>query len=192
MKKFLFGSFAILSFCLSAWAQRNNPFDGFGKEFVTSIQIIDHDLNTGKIKQIDENTLNYYSKNIPLQNEINLTLASNVFKNLSNVSVIEVINKSEYSDFGKQILRKIIQKDDPISLVDEVIKSAISRNEKDNLLKLLAATYNLAFMNNQLERHTALGGGMYFIGGFLIGEAVCGPLCGAAGAVIGCFIEYIK
>lgn len=183
MKKIFFGLFATFLIPTISFAQKNNPYNQRGLDMLTSVEIIMNDFKEGKIKDINQETLDYYSKSTPLNVNLNLETFSNVVKNVTQNKLDDVLKASNLSTFTKEILKNAISPNaDIIKLVENVKNTKMALDEKEFILSSLAFIYN-SNLNSQMSRQ---GDGLagVLIGG-AIGFPICGLPCGIGGMAIG-------
>lgn len=173
-------------------ANKNNPYDTVGKDFVASLKILQRDYDEGKIKTFDKETTNYYLSILPVKAEINEEVIAATLNAVKTSNYQEVIMNSKLSEFSKDILLKS-QKNFPdfSDLVEKVQNERLSESETQLVLTSLAITENLnqtaAFSRCTVNGRTgpnacaAVGA----IVGFWIGDVICGPICGIGGALLG-------
>lgn len=192
MKKILFGITATVSLVLNVSAQKNNPYNGVGVDFVKSLKILQSDYDNGKIKAIDQKTTDYYISILPSKAQVNAEVVSKTVDALKNSNYTEVIKNSKLTSFSKDVLL-LSQKNgaDITGLVDKVKTQKLSAAENELVLTSLAMTYNLG-QTTALSKCTVNGQtgpnacqALGAITGLYIGNALCGPLCGIGGAIIG-------
>lgn len=152
MKTF-FLSIAMLIACCT-FAQQNNPYNQRGIDYMKSFNLIKTDYQAGKIKELNEATLDYYSKAVPLQNSISMELASDIIKAFKNqpIDADQVVKETNLSDYSKKTLLEFIKntkglhdedlKSFYVKKNDEISGSKISTEEKEFLLTLSAINYN--------------------------------------------------
>ena len=121
MKKILFGITATVSLVLNVSAQKNNPYNGVGVDFVKSLKILQSDYDNGKIKAIDQKTIDYYMGVLPSKAQVNAEVVSSTVNAMKNSNYTETIKNSKLTSFSKDILLQS-QKNaaNVIGLVDKV------------------------------------------------------------------------
>lgn len=209
MKKMFFSLSAAVLFTPISFCQSNNPQNQLGIEVVNLAKAIYADYTAGKIKEVNQETLDYYfDQYLPKYQKVELAAFNNVFNAIKNSDNSSIIKNAGYSDQGTAFLKKSLQSYSITKLVDEVNASKISEKEKSAILSVLAINYNLMkpyFKENQppagkgpnassfedsLDLNSAplsegapaiIWGGL----GFITGNAICGPLCGVFGGTIG-------
>ncbi len=207
--KTIFLSMASAFLLLSGFAQDNNPYNRRGVDYYTSLNIISANFNAGKVKDINQETINKYSKLIPLQNQVSVELAGSVIKTIKapGYSLANFIKGSALSSYAKtSIFEMINTKSVPAEewkkfLFEKanVLRTAkISEAEREMLLSMLAIAYNtpasLAGRNSPCYVETNDYSGpaspetciaVAMITGFVMGFNTCGIWCGIGGAIIG-------
>lgn len=207
MKKFLLTMFVFL-FTFLLKAQENNPYNQFGPDYVKSVKLITEDFKAGKVKEFTKETLEEYSKKIPLKNEVNMDIVSAVFKTIKSrdFDFVKFIDQSSLSEISKNTFITLATNPEKLDLeklrgymqikVDEIQKSDISNSEKEMVLSLVAIAYSTSFeplerANSNCEASGPQGTGPIpcivagVIGGGIIGWEICGLWCGIGGAIIG-------
>lgn len=192
MKKLVLSIIVTASFAFNASGQKNNPYNSLGIDFVESLKILQNDYNSGKIKEIDQKTTDYYLGILPIKAEVNAEVVGATVNAMKSSNSSEVIKSSNLTDFSKEILLKSQIKNNSIEqLVENVKNRKLSESENQIVLTSLAITYNLT-QTTALSRCTIEGetgpnacqaaGALV---GMLAGTAICGPICGVGGAIIG-------
>lgn len=199
MKKILFGITATVSLVLNVSAQKNNPYNGVGVDFVKSLKILQSDYDNGKIKAIDQKTIDYYMGVLPSKAQVNAEVVSSTVNAMKNSNYTETIKNSKLTSFSKDILLQS-QKNaaNVIGLVDKVKTQKLSSVENELVLTSLAMTYNLGqttalskcTVNGQTGPNACMVVGA--ITGFILGDSLCGPICGVGGALIGAIFGSTK
>ena len=195
MKQLLLSSLGLLAI-YAAQAQSNNPYDENGKKIVESARYLQAEIKAGKIKDLDEATVSYYSARLPIANKASVELVTEIIQMATKSSLEEVAEKSGMSSRGKEILMDINQNSrllhaaayrDYLTKTVEVIQNArLQPNEEEILLTGTSALYHHSpndptyVINDPVAAWTLVG----LVGGHIL----CGPPCAAAGAVIGFII----
>jgi hypothetical protein len=194
--------FFALAFCAgvaTAFAQSNNPYNSRGVDYVKALNILTADYKAGKIKSLDQATLDHYSKTLPGRPQATLALAAKVTDAVKKSNPTQVIDQSALSEKAKDFLKKSLRPKAKIEdLVTQASASTLSASEKEVVLTSMAITYQLkgdkvqsnhsCYIDGE-EASCALVGGVI---GFSIGSAVCGLPCGIGGALIGALIGSTK
>ncbi len=176
-----------------------NPYNSVGVDFVTSAKTLQNDYNEGKIKTIDKKTTEYYQSILPLKAEVTEEVISATINALKTSNYKEVVMNSKLSEFSKNILLESQTNSPDFSgLVEKVNNSKLSESEREMVLTSLAITQNLnqtsalsrCTINGQTGPNACQAAGA--LSGFIIGEAICGPLCGLGGAIIGAIFGSTK
>ena len=200
---------------ISSFAQLNNPYNQKGIDYVSSLNMIKNDYNSGKAKNFSEETLKYYSKLIPLQTQVSVDVASAIVGARSNGTLhfSSFIEKTSLSDLSKKSLTDMIEgssarTDNDFKTIltakaDVINNSKIPAAEKELVLSLMAISWNLASSSEVSAMRNEDGGcwisGPYGQGpgssaqciaagavvGGIIGWSICGFWCALGGAVIG-------
>jgi hypothetical protein len=194
----------------SIYAQPNNPYDKKGIEYIQSFDLIVKDYNEGKIKELNEEVLHYYSKVVPLQNSISMELASDIVKVFKKqpVHVEDLLNESKLSDYSKNVLTEFINPKESdreaflsflIKKNEEILEIDIPSEEKELLLTLSAIYYNSSAMEKNASKKgdcgvqtehgtTGVSNGTCILLaasiGAVVGFPVCGGLCALGGAIL--------
>ena len=216
MKKILFSLLATVSLVNYSVGQSNNPYNQLGSDVVSVARAIMIDYSNGKLKNLDEATLNSYYKNLlPNYSQAKLEDVNAIVKSLGSATNSSIIDKSKYSEEGKKFLEKTLASYSITSLVDDVNKSKLPEIEKENILSVLAINYNLIkpeagnrlsgkaaktkgpcvdfeTYNNEtfIPGETSDGLNTFVFGGlgFILGSSICGLPCGIVGGAIGLVI----
>ena len=185
MKNLLFGIIALFTFTTICNAQKNNPYNYVGDDFVTAYKLISQDYKAGKIKDVNQETLDYYSKKLSLSYTMKLDEFAKIVNSLKSTNVQTAISNSNLTTYSKDILLKSLKTTDLASLVDNVNKSTISSSEKQMVLSTLAV-FNAVNTNGAIFQPQANRCWICWVGiGVITGNAICGPICGLAGGVAG-------
>ncbi len=191
------------------FAQPNNPYDQKGIDYATSVSIVSADFDAGKVKEFNTETLNKYSKMVPLQNQVSMDMVAGITKTLKapNFSFTGFVNGSSLSAFAKQIVpqllnvKKVSQDEFRKYLaakVDEIKTAKIDNPERELLLSLTAISYHVHAAGYGRSRGCQIQTPTYSgpaepetcmvmgatVGG-MIGFSLCGFFCGLGGAIIG-------
>lgn len=195
MKK-LFSLLAIVLFAPGSFGQSNNPYNELGIDAAAAVYVIVKDYEEGKLKDIDQLTLDYYFKTILSDYpKVKLGDFTNIFNQLKSASNKSIISNSGFSDEAKAFLNKSLTNASITALVDEVKESKITIVEKQNVLSVLAINYNLIRLvkNTYVTDNKGLDNSLAYTRitliwgsiGFITGNAICGTSCGIFGATIG-------
>jgi len=210
MKKLIFGFIATVSLVTNSFCQTNNPQNAFGRDVADAFYLISKDFQDGKIKDLNQGTLDYYF-GVALSDypKVKLEEFNKVFNLLKESDNQSIIANSGFSQEGKKFLEKSLTNYSITTLVDEVKRSKISDAEKENIFAVLAINYNLykplsaekstikingkgpnanfELNENLLVYSTADRGTTAIWGalGFILGNAICGLPCGILGGIIG-------
>lgn len=211
MKKIIFSLTATVLLFPNSFSQSNNPHNQLGIDVVNVAHHIYKDYTEGKIKDVTQETLNYYfttylAKYPKIELE-NFNTIFDILKKSDNTSIIKNIG---FSERGTAFLNKTLERYSITKLVEEVKNSTIPENEKETVLCVLAINYNLIAPyatksthptsgkgpNSDINMHeidyfqnlshseglpTLIWGGI----GFGIGNGICGLPCGVVGGAIG-------
>ncbi|MBC7875067.1 MAG: hypothetical protein H7Y01_13780 [Ferruginibacter sp.] len=212
MKKYMFPG-VLLSISLSLFAQPNNSYNQTGIDYVNSLALIHADFNSGKVKEFNEETVNYYSRQVPLKNKASVEMVAAVVNTIRQpgFSYAGVIDKAPLSDFSKNLLKDIIDNKSHLDdkgyrtnltlKTNEVLSAGLPAQEKELVLSLIAIAYN------SVESFTSArgqDGGCWITGpygsgpgtqnqciivgallGGVIGYTICGFFCALGGAIVG-------
>ena len=179
-----------------SFAQSNNPYNQRGLDYVASIKLITNDYYDGKVKAFNEESINYYSAMIPLQTQTkpSLEMVSSITKGIKNpgFNLAHSIETSPLSEFSKSIISETWNiQNSPGTLkelaaeVDKINRSNVSRSEKEDLLSLVAISYNVS---SEKLKDSGFAGKYPNPGGLTAGAFfgfIIGGIFGPGGAVIG-------
>ena len=202
--KNLFFAVAFFSGLVTTVAQSNNPFNARGIDFLNSFKILTTDYRAGKIKSLDQTTLDYYSKTLPGKPMATVAMAAAVVDGVKKSTPERVIEQSGLSAAAKDFLKKSLQYNSKIdNLVSQVNLSKLSASEKELVLTSMAVTYHLrqskdidspidpnspCTVDGQPATCASVGAGL----GMVIGGAICGLPCAVGGALIGGLVGSLK
>ncbi|TBX70926.1 hypothetical protein EZL74_00045 [Flavobacterium silvisoli] len=177
-----------------------NPYNSVGVDFVASAKTLQNDYNEGKIKAIDKGTTDYYQSILPLKTEVTEEVISATINAIKASNYKEVVMNSKLSDFSKNILLESQTNSPDFTVLVEKVNNnnKLSESEREMVLTSLALTQNLnqtsalsrCTINGQTGPNACQAAGA--LSGFIIGEAICGPLCGLGGAIIGAIFGSTK
>lgn len=214
MKNLLY-VFGLSFFSTMSIAQKNNPYNQRGVDFVTSVNLVSNDFNAGLVKDFTQESLNKYSKMIPLQNQVSLDLTSRIVKAVKapGFNFYDFINNSTLSSYAKNMYPQLINPKGKSAdefrktlseKVGEINLAKIDRNEKELLLSVAAISFNSS--NNPVAgrsscelqspegtvtlTHTQCIVAFAAAGAY-IGFQICGVWCGLGGAVVGGLVAAI-
>ncbi|MEP6673798.1 MAG: hypothetical protein ABJA78_01535 [Ferruginibacter sp.] len=198
----MLSGFVILT--LASSAQSNNPYDQRGIDYVSSLKIITDDYKSGKATSFSQESLDYYSKTIPLHTTVNTDLVAAVVKTVkgSRFNLVDLINNSSASDFVKNKLLELYHnsqslkskefQDYLVSAVENVKGTRAADTDKEIVLTNMSIAYNSARSNQcEINGIPADSGDCAIVGalgGFVVGLGICGFWCGVGGAVIGAVV----
>lgn len=186
-------------------AQPNNPYNKRGIEFQTSIKIIQTDYYAGKVKEINNETIAKYEKSLPIQVQMNLSLANQVISTYKDpkFNFRNLVERSKLSAFGKDLMNFVIN---PQQLDERTFKASLSKKvdelkslkmeseEKELLFTVSAIAYNMS-ARDTAPRECSVEG-IYgntpvpcwvagAVSGAIVGYDTCGVWCAIGGAVVG-------
>lgn len=197
--KNLFFALAFFAGVATAFAQSNNPFNSRGVDYVKAFNIVKADYKAGKIKSLDQATLDHYNKVLPGQPKATVELASKVTDAVKKSTPYQVIDKSNLSTTAKDFLKRSLKRGVKIEeLVKQASASTLSKSEKEVVLTSMAMTYHMRNEVQDFEHSCTIEGEQVpcsWVGGvigFSIGSAICGVPCGIGGALIGALIGSFK
>lgn len=199
MKNLFIGALATVCLVLNVSAQKNNPYNTVGSDFVKSLKILQSDYDNGKIKSIDQKTTDYYLNTLPSKAQLNSEVVSVTVNTMKNSNYTETVKNSKLSSFSKTVLLQSQQNAaDITALVEKVKNQKLEPAENELVLTSLAITYNLGQtsplsrcnVNGQTGPNACQAAGALV--GLTIGSAICGPLCGVGGAIIGAIFGSTK
>ena len=211
MKKIILLAILIFSVGYSI-AQPNNPFNQVGMDFVTSFNIINQDLKDGKINSLNNETLNYYESILPSNISLNDTTAIQIYRETNNkLEVDSVVNNSSYSIEAKNTIKEVMITTQSSLNIDNlkayltlkceeinIDTSHYSVVDKKMLYSQIAIIYNFIPYVSAVSRSSVdnpipcsadsnIEGAclIVIVGiGYLVGESICGNICGIGGAII--------
>lgn len=144
MKKILLCLVVTVMCIPSIFAQANNPYNQFGADVITAAKAVYLDYQNGKLKNINQETLDLYVKKFfPAYGNISVDDFNQILAGFKDSDNNSVIKNSKYSDEAKSFLKKSLEHYSITQLVDEVQKSKINDQEKRDVLCVLAINYNL-------------------------------------------------
>lgn len=200
---------------MGVYAQKNNPFNERGVQYVESLEIIRADLEAGKVKDFNEESIRHYASSLPFQTEASVETVTQILATLKDpgFNFDEQLERTNLSDFAKKFLRDMLPnsqfskeeyQQSLIRSVDVVRHSDIDDEEKEMLLTQVAIGYNIMETNswdgsdcwltiNGLTPPTrescAFAGAL---AGGIVGTMLCGWICGGIGAVVGGIAGYLS
>ncbi len=136
-------------------AQSNNPYAYVGKDYLASYERVEKDYQEGKIKELNEATLQFYQEQLPLQHRMNMDLAAEVIRTYKDqpISLSRLMDKARVSEFTRKATLDILFnsrnldysefKPMLVSMNDEISRQEISKEEKQLLYTLTAIGYAL-------------------------------------------------
>ena len=210
MKKAIFLT-ATLLFALGGRSQSNNPQNKVGADIVAAGQVVARDFKAGKLKDINQATLdNYYKTLLPGYETVKLADFSRIVNAMKGASSESAIANSGLTDTAKQFLKKSLTDYSQTALVEDVKKSKLPESEKTAVLTVLAINYNMipktggaakAGANrpkgpyasfdidfNDAEFSSSPQVAIWSAIGAIVGFYTCGPWCAVIGGVIGIVI----
>lgn len=211
MKKILLSLTATVFLISNSFGQSNNPHNQLGIDVVAVTNVIYKDYTEGKIKDVTQETLDYYfEKYLSKYPKLELANFNTLFGILKNSDNTSIIKNAGFSEEGTAFLNKTLKSYSITKLVDEVKSSKISAIEKENILSVLAINYNLIKPFSTKSNQPSSGKGpnsatdfysldhihdshyseglptvIYGGIGFAAGSAICGLPCGFAGGILG-------
>lgn len=202
--KNLFFAIAFFSGLATMVAQSNNPFNSRGLDFLNSFKILTTDYRAGKIKTLDQATLDYYIKTLPGNPKATVAMAAAVVDGVKKSTPEQVIEQSGLSPVAKDFIKKSLQSNSRIdNLVSQVNLSKLTASEKEFVLTSMAVTYHLrqskdldsspdpngpCTVNGQPATCASVGAVL----GMAIGGSICGIPCAVGGALIGGLVGSLK
>ncbi|HMI79927.1 MAG TPA: hypothetical protein VK484_14105 [Ferruginibacter sp.] len=215
MKKILNLVFAALLVSVNtvSLAQSNNPYDQRGIDYMSSLQIISNDVKNRGVKDLNQSTLDYYSRKIPLQTQASEEMAGTILRTIKTpgFKLSAFVDNSALSKDAKRAIKDIYTGSRDmapeafraalVSKVDNINEMALASAEKELVLSLAAITYHAVSSSDQLRApdnpsvHCEVfgeGGSApipCWVAGTVIGATIgfqiCGAWCALGGAVIG-------
>jgi len=212
MKKIVLGLAATVFLVTSSFGQSNNPYNSIGVDVVYVSKVIYKDFTDGKLKDVNQATLDYYFKTfLPKYTPTTLDQFTQILSAIKNATNKTIIDGAKLSAEAKEFLNKSLTSYSITSLVGDVLKSKLSAAEQELVLTVLAINYNLVKSSTAFKTTTtsttkgpnadysvnlyledlplsdARGGNTSIWGGlgFILGSSLCGPPCGAVGASLG-------
>lgn len=206
----------VMSMCyLFSFAQPNNPYHKTGIEFIQSLKLINEDINRGKINDFSQETIDNYQNKLPLHTKIEANLAAEIVKvgQTNRFEPTAAIRNSTFSSGAKEILSTMLESQLTLDdanflkylheLTNTVLRSPISSNEREAILRFIAIQFHLTQHPDLQERRgtceveTPFGTlkfskkecrKYYAYEGFVKGYQYCGFLCGLGGALVGTLV----
>lgn len=190
-------------------AQENNPYNSRGLDYVSSLAIIKKDFDGGKVRDITEQTLAYYSRLVPSENAITADVAAKIVQTIKNNSFDfeEFISAAEIPSFSKETYLNAYRQSFTLKgeefadflrhEVDAISQADIDQVEKESLLTFVALIYNgqaarrgctttITGPNGVMVDDSGTGCIILGIGvGLVVGNLVCGIPCAIGGAIVG-------
>ncbi|MDN3677423.1 hypothetical protein QWY90_08840 [Flavobacterium paronense] len=188
MKNLLFGVIALFAFANICNGQKNNPYNKVGDDFINAYKIISKDYKEGKIKDLNQETLDYYSKRLSLNYNIKLEEFAKILNSIKSTTVETAINNSNLATFSKAILLKSLKSTNITGLVDDVNKSTISSSEKQMVLSTLSIVNTFNTNGTVFPTQANRCWICWVTLGAVTGNAICGPVCGLIGGVAGAIL----
>jgi len=207
MKDILLGFIATVFSASVSFCQSNNPYNELGIDVAAAYRVIEKDFEEGRLKDIDQLTLDYYFKTVLSDYpKVKLAEFSRIFNTLKGATNKSIIGNSGYSNEAKVFLNKSLTNASITALVEEVKKSQITAVEKQDVLSVLAINYHLIRPLTEKNASKTKGPSMFFETshtdlyntnvdkgttliwgaiGFITGNSICGPTCGIIGGIIG-------
>lgn len=203
---FILSALVVLS--IHSFGQANNPYNQRGIDYVTSLKMISSDYQSGRVTSLNQESIDYYSRTIPLQVTVSTDLVASIVKTIKapGFNLVDFIGNCKASAFVKKSLIDLYNNSQNLKTRDfhaylssaaEAIKaSRVSEEEKEIVLT------NLAFADNASRSPCTIQGGgggsipmgtgtcaiLGAIGGFVTGLEICGIWCGVGGAIIGAVV----
>ena len=189
MKK-LFGLFAFALLSNIIYAQKNNPYDKVGTDFVASYNIVKRDFEAKKITAIDQKTLDYYSANTPIKVKVSVDNAAFIAKSVKGSTLADVLKTSGFSAESKEIITKAANGGDVSKLVESAKISKSPALEKEKVLSILSVIHNANAITtlNDSKRGKFWG----TILGAIVGGITMGPAGIIPGATVGGMVAESK
>lgn len=197
-------------------AQPNNPYQKRGAEFFSSVLMIGESIQSGSVKEFNEEFIQAYAKKVPFPVQANLELAVQVYKQLHDpaFNLDRLISTARVSDATKkityQLLNPSLGKGETMQgyltkLTDQVNQISMDPVEKETLLTLIALSYEtstnssarrnicqLQFPNGYtINLNTGACITAFAMAGTYIGFQACGGPCALAGAVVGAVVGFV-
>jgi hypothetical protein len=187
MKKLLIIAIIVLSTSNTMFCQKNNPYDSVGKDFISDYKTVFEDYSSGKIKDVNQETINYYSNMFKLKSEIKVEDFAKIISSINKKNTPEeIIKNSSLSDFSKSILINVIKGTDIGQSVDKVMASNISKDEKEMILSTLSIA-NSVNENSDIFPANKSCWLCWVVGGAASGSAF-GPVGTIVGGIVGAII----
>jgi len=191
MKNFISSCLAAILVCLSSNAQRNNPHNKVGLDYVTSYKVIKNDYDAGKISILDQRTIDYYSNATPINNSMSVQEAGEIIKAVKTTTPLQALQNAKFSQLSQQSITKAINGSDISKIVDAVKISNIPLIEKQNTLSFLSIIYNTN-MNPKVFKNRPKNAFIWTIVGAITGGVMFGPVGILSGASVGGMIAEAK
>lgn len=158
MKRIILGLLTIV-YCFNAAAQKNNPHDGFGKDYFESVSKVVEDISANGFKGVDQKSLDYYASITTVEAGIKPEVANAVYEasNAKEFRPAEIIRGSKYSEEWQELSIKLISDlgtmnvDERAGYFDNIIeainRSRMSSSERELILKLTSIVHQ-AYLNH--------------------------------------------
>ncbi len=197
-------------------SQSNNPQNKVGADIWAAGNAIAKDYKEGKIKQVDQATIDkYYKALLPGYQAVKTDEFTQIANAMKGASSASAIDNSGFSETGKQLLKKSLTDYSQTALVNDVKASKINESEKTQILTVLAINYNMVKNTQAVKKagtpQPAKGPNalfdinfddpyfeagtpqvaMWSALGAIIGFYTCGPWCAVAGGIIGIIIGSV-
>ncbi len=189
MKK-LFGLFTVALLSNMIYAQKNNPYDKVGTDFVATYNIVKKDFDAKKITAIDQKTLDYYSANTPIKVKVSVEDAAFIAKSVKGSTLADALKTSGFSAESKDIITKAANGDDVSKLVEIAKISKNSAVEKEKILSILSVIHNANSILTVTDSKKSKFWGIVL--GAIVGGITMGPAGVVPGATVGGMISESK
>ncbi len=184
MKILITSCLALFLVNLCANAQRNNPHNKVGLDYIAAYKVIKKDYDAGKISILDQKTIDYYSNTKSIKNKMSVQEAGAIINAVKTTTPLQALQGAQYSQLSQQSITRAINGSDISKIVDAVKIANISLIEKQNTLSFLSIIYNTN-MNKKVFKGTPKNSFTWTIVGAITGGVLFGPSEILSGACIG-------
>ncbi len=191
MKYLIYSCAATILVCFSSNAQRNNPHNKVGLDYIDRYKIIKRDYDAGKISILDQRTIDYYTNATPINNKMSVQQAGEIIQAVRTTTPLQALQNARYSQLSQQSITKAINGSDISKIVDAVKISNIPLIEKQNTLSFLSIIYNTN-LNPTVFKNRPKNAFIWTIVGAITGGVVFGPAAILSGASVGGIIAEAK
>ena len=191
MKYLIFTYTATILVCFSSNAQRNNPHNKVGLDYINSYKVIKKDYDAGKITILDQKTIDYYNNASQINNRMSVQQAGEIIQAVRTTTPLQALQNAQYSQLSQQSITKALNGSDISKIVDAVKISNIPQIEKQNTLSFLSIIYNTN-LNPKIFKDRPKNAFIWTVVGAITGGVVFGPAAILSGASVGGIIAEAK